>query len=308
MQSELIDENVRQSVKKFWQDHPYLEEMNFIDLETTGLSPIVHEILEIGILKVDPSGNITTLNQLIKPMGIISAENAKIHGITNALTQDSPSIQDTLPSTIEFIGNTPIIGHNVQFDCGFLIAQSIQQKISLRRNKVYDTCLFSRQVAKKTKKHPANHKLTTLTQIYIKNSEDRIAHRALTDSLSCLQVFMKLIDTLEDHSDLHTLFFEKSFLYSLVDSSPVLDIGLKMNGMCEKDRQLLMSAIEHSNPIQISYQGGSLGEQLRPIRPVALLPSQKHLVLHAECLLSKQMKNFKLKQILKVTTSEKNYV
>lgn len=308
MQCEFIDENVRLSIKKFWLDHPELGEMNFIDFETTGLSPIIHEILEIGIIKIDAEGNMTSFSELVKPLGLISAENENIHGISYKMVANALPIGQVLPRCMEFIGSTPIIGHNVQFDCGFLITQAVFQELKLQGNAVYDTCLFSRQVAKKIKRHPLNHKLTTLIQLYVKNAENRISHRALIDSLSSLEVFIQLCLKLETPQHVTELFWKKSYLYKLINNDLNLDLSYSASGMSDKEKELLLQSVKNNSPLFISYLGGSQGADLRPIRPVALLPSQKHLVLHAECLLSKQMRNFKLKQIKKVLLNENIYV
>lgn len=308
MQSQLIDDQLKIEVKKFWKNRPELKEMNFLDLETTGLSPIIHEILEIGIVKVDQEGNISTFQQLVKPKGIISQENQNIHGISMDMVQNKPTIEDVLPQAISFMGNSDLVGHNVQFDCGFLITQSTVQKLDLAGNGVFDTCLFSRQVAKKTSRHPTNHKLSTLISIYDKSTNPTLAHRALWDSLASLRVFMKLTKLLEDVESFESLFRSKSFVYYLPKLGSADRYSLKGHGMCEKDELILISALEKNQDIMISYHGGSRGDALRPIRPVALLPTQKHMVLHAECLLTQQMRNFKIKLIKSLTYHERNYV
>lgn len=304
MQSQIIDDQYRLIVKDFWQKNSDLGEMCFIDLETTGLSPLIHEILEIGIIRIDAHGTITTFQELVSPKGFISEENEKIHGISLAMVKNEAKIEDVLPRCLDFIKNATLVGHNVQFDCGFLIIQALKQKIILEGNSVFDTCLFSRQVAKKTKKHPLNHKLTTLINIYVKNSPILISHRALWDSLASLKVFIELANVIAEKKEFDRLFKIKSFVYKLPDSKSVFNPETNLQGMCEKDKDVLTLAIRETKNLLISYLGGTHGEGLRPIRPVALLPTQKDLVLHAECLLTHQMRNFKLKQIKSLQLKE----
>lgn len=304
MQSQLIEDQFRLTVKEYWQKNSELGEMCFIDLETTGLSPLIHEILEIGIVRIDTNGNMSTFQELVSPHGLIPEENQKIHGISTLMVKDAAKIEEVLPRCLSFIDQATLVGHNVQFDCGFIITQALKQKIILKGNQVFDTCLFSRQVAKKTKRHPLNHKLTTLSELYIKNSDIRLAHRALWDSLTSLKIFIELSNLLEEKSEWHRLFNLKSFVYKLPDGDSLLNLEVKLHGMCEKDEQLLTDAIRETKHILISYTGGSHGDGLRPIRPVALLPTQKDLILHAECLLTHQMRNFKLKHIKSLKLKE----
>lgn len=308
MQSQLIDDHFRLTVQEFWKNNPDLNEMSFIDLETTGLSPIVHEILEIGIVKITKDGTISTFEELVCPKKNISDENQRIHGISMQMVANASNIEEVLPRCLEFLGNSTLVGHNVQFDCGFIITQAQVQKLTLKGNKVFDTCLFSRQIAKKTNRHPLNHKLTTLAQLYIKNSDINRAHRALWDSLSSLKVFIALTNLLETKLEFKNIFEFKSFVYYMPASLNESDMDSKLRGMCEKDRNLLQLALEKSTPLMLSYQGGSHGEDFRPIRPIALLPRQKDLILHAECLLTHQMRNFKLKQIKSLKLDDTSHV
>ena len=94
-----------------------------LDLETTGLSPIENEIIEVGILKVKENKIIDTFHSYIKPKIKLTEEIIKVTNITNEKLERFEHIQNIYPKIIQFLGNEKdivIVGHNVNFDIRFL--------------------------------------------------------------------------------------------------------------------------------------------------------------------------------------------
>ena len=91
-----------------------------IDLETTGLSPDWDRIIEIGAIKVENGSIIDTFQHLVYPGGEISSFIEQLTGITNEMLAGQPYIDDVLPLFDKFVGDSIVMGHNVNFDINFL--------------------------------------------------------------------------------------------------------------------------------------------------------------------------------------------
>ena len=91
-----------------------------LDVETTGLSPSRHRIIEIGALIIRGGTTLGTFAQLINPGKRIPDFIAQFTGISSEMVVKAPKAEKVLPELLEFIGRRPIVGHNVSFDLGFL--------------------------------------------------------------------------------------------------------------------------------------------------------------------------------------------
>jgi len=103
------------------------KEINVVlDIETTGLDYRREKIIEFAAVKL-VNGKITEeYETLINPEKEIRHSSIKIHGITQDMVADSPTIKEVMPKILEFIGDYPIIGHNVIFDYSFLNQASLE--------------------------------------------------------------------------------------------------------------------------------------------------------------------------------------
>jgi DNA polymerase III subunit epsilon len=104
-----------------------------VDLETTGLDPEKHKIIEIGAIKVNrDSINHDTFQTLIKIDGKLPKKITEITGITTEmLEKDGQSIESAMSEFIQFIGNLRLVAFNAPFDLGFLsnAARQLDMKI-----------------------------------------------------------------------------------------------------------------------------------------------------------------------------------
>jgi len=93
-----------------------------LDLETTGLDPTRHEIIEIAAIRYR-KGSTTqdTLRALVKPTKKLSDTITKITGITQAtLDKEGEPLAQVLPQFTEFIGSLRLVTFNAEFDMAFL--------------------------------------------------------------------------------------------------------------------------------------------------------------------------------------------
>lgn len=93
----------------------------FIDLETTGVNPMVDRIVELSMIKVWPGGRRETLTLRINPETPIPPESTRFHGISDTDVSGAPTFAEAAPEILEFIADADLAGFNVQrFDLPLL--------------------------------------------------------------------------------------------------------------------------------------------------------------------------------------------
>ena len=99
-----------------------LEAVEFavVDVETTGLSPTRHRLIEVAAIIVQGDATRAVFQQLIQPERRIPDFITQFTGISNEMVRGAPKVAQVLPELQTFLGRRPIVGHNVGFDLGFL--------------------------------------------------------------------------------------------------------------------------------------------------------------------------------------------
>lgn len=90
-----------------------------LKVDTTGLNPADADVVRISAIRVD-GDNKTTFDKFVNPGYHIPEESSKISGIYDKDVSGHPYFKDIKGSFLEFIGDIPIIGHNIDFDLSFL--------------------------------------------------------------------------------------------------------------------------------------------------------------------------------------------
>ncbi|OPX86260.1 MAG: hypothetical protein A4E53_03170 [Pelotomaculum sp. PtaB.Bin104] len=156
------------------------------DLETTGLDPFADKIIEIGLVRLE-EGQITGRFQtLVNPRLPLHLKIKRLTGITDQDLAGAPELAAVLPEALDFIGDTPIAGHNIDFDLAFLAAARGKPF----SNPTYDTLELARLVAPGS----SNYRLGTLCREL--NIELNAGHRALDDATATAQLLAALINRL----------------------------------------------------------------------------------------------------------------
>jgi DNA polymerase-3 subunit epsilon len=260
------------------------------DFETTGLSPFSDKIIEVAAVKLLHNKKVETYRSLINPEIDIPEITIAIHGITNEKVADAPKIIDVLPDFVEFLGDLPLLAHNAQFDMGFLVKEVFRLGIKLGDSNVYDSVHLSRSTFKNKQPAPEGFKLSQLANFF---QVPLNHHQALDDSLACMRVFARCIDLIPAEKRNHFL-RNRSLLFNTSSFKEV------EAGDIDSKYDLLLERIPTQQKVYITYQGGTQGNEPRPIRPIGIIPMPQGLVLYAECLISKLHKNFTLRKIKKV--------
>ncbi len=168
----------------------------FFDLETTGTNIFRSEIVEIAAIKVLLKGGeyreVGEFHSLVKPRSSIPAGAKAVHGISDDDVSDAPSIADVLPRFLEFIGDAPLAGHNIdKFDVPILRRYASEVMDGVVPNLTLDTLPISRRM------YPDEpHRLGVLADKF--GIDKGTAHRALDDVRTNIGVFNELIATDDD--------------------------------------------------------------------------------------------------------------
>lgn len=259
-----------------------------LDLETTGLSPFQHKIIEVGAVKMDHREELEHFNELVDPQSPIPPFTTTIHHITDDMVRGKPLIQDVLPRLVKFCGDLPILAHNASFDLGFIIFHLSQHNLPLPQWEIFDSCKMSRKMFKD---YP-NHKLATLSQMMkIPNLNQ---HRAFDDALTAFLVFARTLRQAKDRKLSPELIYKQAALFRLSD------FRRRSTEKIPANLDALVERIGLNEIVEISYNGGSMREGARPIIPVSFLPMPKGTVLHALCILSGVYKSFSVQKIISV--------
>jgi predicted DnaQ family exonuclease/DinG family helicase len=105
-----------------------------IDIESTGLSEDRDAIIEIGAVKFKGHRVEAEWSSLINPGRHIPEFISGLTGISDVEVRSAPSYRSIAQNLENFVGDAPVVGHNVRFDLGFLQKAGI-----LQYNEVVDT-------------------------------------------------------------------------------------------------------------------------------------------------------------------------
>ena len=166
-------------------DHPDADYI-VLDLETTGFSPKTCGIIDIGIVYVKNDESIGEYSQLINPGILIPPEITNLTGVDDDMLKEQPRIVDVIHELRRRIGDLPILGHNIQFDIGFLNQAFQDAGLPNLGNETFDTADLSRE------KYPTatSHTLQdVMRRTGINKTEE---HRALADAKDTLECYKRL--------------------------------------------------------------------------------------------------------------------
>jgi DNA polymerase-3 subunit epsilon/ATP-dependent DNA helicase DinG len=95
-------------------------ELVALDLETTGLDPANDAILELAAVRMRDGQILAEFQTLIDPQRSIPQFITQLTGITDDSVIGQPRIAQALPDFVAFVGDAPIIAHNIEMDTSFL--------------------------------------------------------------------------------------------------------------------------------------------------------------------------------------------
>jgi DNA polymerase III epsilon subunit-like protein len=278
------------------------------DLETSGFSPHLHEILEIGACAIESyqAPRVTHFHELIKNTRPIAAANTSVHGLSAQDLESSADVGTVLQAwkmeLNQLLLAPSLLAHNAIFDLGHVFAHGHKANIFCFPDgaPVYDSCILARKLFKKKHTLMANAKLSTLAQAF---DVELTQHHALSDAWACALVFLRMLALAKKEQNISS-----AEILSLAYLCNVEDLKRREIERQSEDPnpivQNLLTAIQEGSVVEIIYQSGSKGKNFRPIRPISIVPSLNGMILFADCLLDQTGKHFQIQKISAVQTSE----
>lgn len=164
------------------EDGAGLEGVRFavIDVETTGLRPSRHHILQLAVVTVDVHGHeLDHWSTYVKPphWPLARLGARRIHGITRPLVRHAPAARGVLAELAERVDGAVLTAHNMAFDLGFIRRGAERYGVAFPEAPLLCTLTVSRSL---DPERLLSHRLTDVCRRYAV-SLDR-PHDALADA------------------------------------------------------------------------------------------------------------------------------
>ena len=160
------------------------------DLETTGFSADVDNIIEIGAVKVEGGQIVDRFSTFVNPKTPIPFRIETLTGISDAMVMDAPVIEEILPEFLGFCEGCAVVAHNADFDTSFIINKAAKMGIEWNPT-IIDTVLLGQFVIPNLH----NYKLDTLCKHLKVSLENH--HRAVDDAGATAEIFIKMLEMLD---------------------------------------------------------------------------------------------------------------
>ncbi|WP_430785871.1 PolC-type DNA polymerase III [Virgibacillus flavescens] len=171
-----------------------LEDTTYVvfDVETTGLSAVYDNIIELAGVKIKNGEIIDRFERFANPHHPLSETTTDLTGITDDMVSDAPEIGDVLADFKEWAQNDILVAHNASFDMGFLNEGYKKIDYEKSSNPVIDTLELARFLFPELK----NHRLNTLCKKL--DIELTQHHRAIYDAEATSYLLWKMVQDLLD--------------------------------------------------------------------------------------------------------------
>ena len=224
------------------------DEYVVFDIETTGLNKEKCKIIEIGAVKIRNREIVDRYSTFIDPGEKLSDEIVDLTNITDDMLEGQRPIETVLPEFLDFVGDDVLVAHNASFDTGFVRIKAEELGIEYRKNTILDTLELSRTLLKELKKH----KLDVVAKHLGVSLEGH--HRAVNDAEATAEIFLKLVDMLEENGvknvDDINIYSSRTVNYSKLKSYHTIILVKNLKGLRNLYELISMSHLEfyHKQP------------------------------------------------------------
>ena len=191
MEGYVVDDTVKVAVNP--EEHTMADTFVVFDIETTGFSPTVNNIIEIGAVKISEGKIIDRFSTFVNPKEPIPYRIEKLTGINDSMVADAPYINDALTRFGRFCEGAVYVAHNANFDMSFIKAKEEACGI-VRQYSYVDTLGMARLLVPEI----ARYKLDNLCKFFKVSLENH--HRAVDDAEATAHIFLKLLERLEERN------------------------------------------------------------------------------------------------------------
>ena len=167
------------------------EEYVAFDLETTGLSSRNDVIIEIGAVLMRNGEEVDRFQTFVDPERKLDGRITEITGITDAMLEGAPKIQEAFPKFLAFVGDRVLVAHNASFDTGFVRAQCARMGIPYTFTSA-DTLVLAQNLMPQLGKHKLDIVANALSLPEFNH------HRAADDAVICGLIMDRFLQMLRE--------------------------------------------------------------------------------------------------------------
>jgi DNA polymerase III subunit epsilon len=152
-----------------------LSKISFVDVETTGTSPMSDRIIDIGIVRVEEGKIVEEFESLVNPQTHLSPFITQMTSITPEMLYKAPYFEEIKSRVWELLSGTTFIAHNAQFDYAF-----IKQEFARLETKFKSRMLCTVRLSRALFPNERHHNLDAIIQRFGFVTGTR--HRAFPDA------------------------------------------------------------------------------------------------------------------------------
>jgi len=162
-----------------------------VDVETTGLSPMIDRVVEVGVVVTDRWGNVQLeYETLVNPDRDVGPTS--IHGLTATMVSRAPRFAEIAGDLLNALSGSVWVGHNLPFDFRFLAAEYGRLGFAVPDVPRLCTMRLYRWVGPAIESHKLN-RVCEACGVSLEGS-----HCAITDARATSQVLAHLLGEAED--------------------------------------------------------------------------------------------------------------
>jgi DNA polymerase III epsilon subunit family exonuclease len=264
----------------------------FFDVETTGASPQYGDrIIELGLARVQGGEIVEEWQQLLDPSRFLPRGITYLTGISADMLVDQPTFPRVLPEFMSRIREHVIVGHNVQFDLGFLGGEFERMGLGMDQLGESPIVLDTVRIARKLFGRGGNGLQKLATRL---GCPAVTAHRALADCVTTYHVLRLMLEPLGG--------FDIPLRQVLELQNGNVRVPTKASEQVLPAD--LAEALAYGKVVKIEYLDTRNAKTVREIRPVNLRRSPSGGTLIAHCLMRDAQRTFKLERIISVEMVE----
>jgi polyribonucleotide nucleotidyltransferase len=163
------------------------------DVETTAMKPENGYIVDIAALRIRDGQVVDRFESLVNPGRSIVGH--QIHGLSDADVASAPTAADILPRFAEWVGESPVVAHNIAFDLPFVL-RHLPNDVKWEPSAVYDTLEMAYQLYPDA----GSWKLGDLMR-FVFGRDFSTAHRAMPDAEATAELFIEMTRELPERLD-----------------------------------------------------------------------------------------------------------
>ena len=161
------------------------------DIETTGFSPELNKIIEIGAVKVVDGKIVDRFSTFVNPEVPIPYRIEELTHISDNMVIDAPTIDKVLPEFLQFCEGCVMVAHNADFDMSFIKKKAEDIGVDFAPTYI-DTVAMARFLLPNLNRF----KLDTVAKAVGVALDNH--HRAVDDAACTAEIFVKFIPMLQD--------------------------------------------------------------------------------------------------------------